>query len=105
MTSRMPNWQDEGWTPGSVLNDSDLSEFARVTDPFSERGRIRREEYQASGVHPKEFLDQHKQMILEDMYRGTEDEIPGSTKDWLMHRGSPLVDHPDMPPGEDDGRY
>ena len=58
MTSRKPNWQDEGLTPGSVLNDRDLADFSRMTDPFSERGRIRREEYQASGVHPKEFLDQ-----------------------------------------------
>ena len=87
------------------LSNRDSDTFARMTDPFSETGRIRSEEYRASGVTPKEFLDQHKQMILEDMYRGTEDEIPGSTRDWLMHRGSPLVDHPDMPPGEDDGRY
>ena len=41
------------------------------------------------------------------------DTIDEGTKNWLMQRRarggnigvSPLLDHPDMPPGEDDGRY
>ena len=87
------------------LSNRDYDTLARITDPFTETGRIRSEEYRDSGVTPREFLDQHKQAILEDMYRGTEDEMPDNTRAWLAQRLSPLADHPDMPPGEDDGRY
>ena len=51
MTGREPNWQDEGLTPGSVLNDRDLAEFSRLTDPFSQEGRWRHDEYKTSGKY------------------------------------------------------
>jgi hypothetical protein len=112
MTGRKPNWQDEGLTPGSVLNDRDLADFSRLTAPFSQEGRWRSDEYKTSGIHPKEFLDDQKQRVLEDMVGNIPmdeiDTIPEETKNWLMQRRgrvSPLTDHPDMPPGEDDGRY
>ena len=107
-----PNWQNEGWTAASVLNDRDLARFAAHTDPFSPSGRERYDDYKAQGVHPKEFLDQQKQKVLEDLVGNLPmdevDSIDERTKDWLIQRRervSPLTDHPDVPPGEDDGRY
>ena len=100
-----PNWQNEGWTAASVLNDRDLARFSGLTDPFTPSGRERYDDYKAQGVHPKEFLDQQKQKVLEDMYSSTVDEMPDDVRDWLAQRSSPLLDHPDVPPGEDDGRY
>ena len=31
--------------------------------------------------------------------------MPPVVKEFLAQRGSPLLDHPDLPPGEDDYRY
>ena len=87
------------------LSDREIGTFARLTDPFTESGRIASEERRVNEETPKEFLDRYTQRALEDQYEGTEDEIPPATREWLINRGSPLLDHPDVPPGEDDGRY
>lgn len=87
------------------LSARDLATFARMTDPFTESGRIAAEERRVNEETPREFLDRYIQSALEDQYEGTVDEIPPSTREWLANRGSPLLDHPDMPPGEDDYRY
>jgi len=112
--TRDPNWQKEGWTAASVLNDRDLDEFRRLTDPLSQEGRWRYDDYKTQGIHPKEFLNQQTERVLEDMIGNLPmdeiDSIPEETKNWYIQRrrgftGSPLTDHPDMPPGEDDYRY
>ena len=87
------------------LSNREIGTFARLTDPFTESGRIASEERRVNEETPREVLDRYIQSALEDQYEGTVDEIPPSTREWLANRGSPLLDHPDMPPGEDDYRY
>ena len=87
------------------LSNRDIGTFARMTDPFTESGRIAAEERRVNEETPREFLDRYTQRALEDQYGGTVDEMPPVVKEFLAQRGSPLLDHPDLPPGEDDYRY
>ena len=87
------------------LSNRDIDTFARMTDPYTESGRIAAEERQLNEETPREFLDRYTQRALEDQYEGTVDEMPPVVKEFLAQRGSPLLDYPDLPPGEDDYRY
>ena len=87
------------------LSNRDIDTFARMTDPYTESGRIAAEVPRLNEETPREFLDRYTQRALEDQYEGTVGEMPPATREFLVNRGSPLFDHPDLPPGEDDYRY